>query len=191
MEEMSQIDSLYDLIDPSVDKNNIPDWLVHVKEEIDRGKILDMLTEAYPNIDLAFEGPSMTTILKPGDQIDVQVTCTRPITKYCHVVNVAQGERWYIEPHLTNRSSIIQKKEEGWWLVIGHVQSRSLLSIKRLPYMGWIKGDTDILSLSTLLQFNMPENLTGIVNLKLYLMSDTWRGCDQEYELSFNIAPEQ
>jgi len=59
-------------------------------------------------------------------------------------------------------------KEEGWWLVVGDVAANSLLCIKRISLQ---------LKAKVKLEFTAPE--PGEYAYKLYLMSDSYLGCDQ------------
>uniref|UniRef100_A0A8C3K8M4 Activating signal cointegrator 1 complex subunit 3 n=1 Tax=Calidris pygmaea TaxID=425635 RepID=A0A8C3K8M4_9CHAR len=71
-------------------------------------------------------------------------------------------------------SSLRQKREEGWWVVIGDSKSNSLISIKRLTLQQKVKLD-----------FVAPA--TGTHNYTLYFMSDAYMGCDQEYKFSVDV----
>ena len=68
-------------------------------------------------------------------------------------------------------------KEEGWWLVVGDVAANSLLCIKRISLQ---------LKAKVKLEFTAPE--PGEYAYKLYLMSDSYLGCDQEYELKLKVG---
>uniref|UniRef100_A0A4W6G2K1 Activating signal cointegrator 1 complex subunit 3 n=1 Tax=Lates calcarifer TaxID=8187 RepID=A0A4W6G2K1_LATCA len=69
---------------------------------------------------------------------------------------------------------LLQKREEGWWVVIGDPKSNSLISIKRLTLQQKVKLD-----------FVAP--VMGIHNYTLYFMSDAYMGCDQEYKFSVDV----
>ena len=68
-------------------------------------------------------------------------------------------------------------KEEGWWLVIGDVKSNVLLCIKRITLQ---------LKAKVKLEFMAPE--AGEYAYTLYLMSDSYLGADQEYEMPLKVA---
>ncbi len=72
-------------------------------------------------------------------------------------------------------------KDEGWWLVVGEPSTKQLLSIKRLTLQHRFKGRLD---------FSAPEE-PGTYRYKLYFMSDSWVGCDQEYEFEVHVEPAQ
>jgi pre-mRNA-splicing helicase BRR2 len=70
-----------------------------------------------------------------------------------------------------------QKREEGWWVVIGDPKANSLISIKRLTLQQKAKVKLD---------FTAPS--AGDHTYTLYFMSDSYMGCDQEYK--FNVRVE-
>ncbi len=95
----------------------------------------------------------------------------------------------------------MQKREEGWWLVIGDPKSNrynivlhflleryeiyycitfhvhSLLSIKRLTLQTKSKMKLD---------FTAPSSL-GTHKYTLYFMCDAYMGCDQEYPFNIKV----
>ena len=70
-------------------------------------------------------------------------------------------------------------KDEGWWLILGEVDSNELLALKRL---GFIRGRT-----RTSLAFSSPEEPCQLI-YSLYLISDCYLGLDQQVELCFNFT---
>jgi len=73
-----------------------------------------------------------------------------------------------------------KQKEEGWWLVIGEAESNTLLSVKRVVF-----GD----SAKTKLEFTAPQGEPRKYNLSLYLMSDSYLGCDLEENFELDVTP--
>lgn len=71
------------------------------------------------------------------------------------------------------------RKDENWWLVVGDVNGNQLFAIKRIALQ---KTST------AKLQFAAPE-ITGKVELTLFLMCDSYLGCDQEFEFTLDIKP--
>jgi len=69
------------------------------------------------------------------------------------------------------------KKMENWWLVVGEESTKSLLAIKRV---------TILRKLDVKLEFTVPTE--GKHDLKLYLMSDSYMGVDQEREFTVTAA---
>ncbi|KAH0437006.1 pre-mRNA splicing helicase [Colletotrichum camelliae] len=69
------------------------------------------------------------------------------------------------------------KKLENWWLVVGEEGTKNLLAIKRVTIGRELKVK---------LEFTVPT--AGKHNLKLFLMSDSYVGVDQEREFSIEAA---
>ena len=70
-----------------------------------------------------------------------------------------------------------QPKPEGWWLIVGEKATNRLLAIKRIT-IAW-KSEMK-------LTFVAPE-APGEHLLTLYLLSDCYFGCDQEYDFTVNL----
>ncbi|KAM9426396.1 activating signal cointegrator 1 complex subunit 3 [Pholidichthys leucotaenia] len=71
-------------------------------------------------------------------------------------------------------------KDEGWFLVMGEVDHRELLAVKRV---GYVRRRTAVS-----VAFYTPEK-TGKCIYTLYLMSDSYLGLDQQYDIRLNITP--
>jgi pre-mRNA-splicing helicase BRR2 len=71
-----------------------------------------------------------------------------------------------------------QIKAEGWWLVLGDPVKNELVSIKRVA----MKDDV----MRIPLEFVAPK--PGKYNYKLYLMSDSYIGCDQEFSIVLDVG---
>ncbi|KJZ76611.1 hypothetical protein HIM_03947 [Hirsutella minnesotensis 3608] len=69
------------------------------------------------------------------------------------------------------------KKMENWWLVVGDDKTRNLLAIKRVTIGRELK---------VRLEYTVPT--AGEHSLKLFLMSDSYIGIDQERELTVTAA---
>ncbi len=67
-----------------------------------------------------------------------------------------------------------QVKEEGWWLVLGDPDADELLALKRLSFGG-----------RTTTKLVFPANDAGQrrARLSLQLVSDSYAGLDQQFEL--------
>ncbi|CAI9738835.1 small nuclear ribonucleoprotein 200 kDa helicase-like [Octopus vulgaris] len=113
----------------------------------------------YPNIELTFEVQDKD-IIKSGSTVNVLVTLERE--------DEITGP--VIAPFFP------QKREEGWWVVIGDSKTNSLLSIKRLTLQQKAKVKLDFVAPSV-----------GHHNYILFFMSDAYMGCDQEYKFSINV----
>lgn len=113
----------------------------------------------YPNIELSYDVENKESI-SPGEQVVVNVNLERE--------DEVTGP--VIAPLFP------QKREENWWVVVGDTKTNTLLSIKRLTLAQKAKVKLD---------FNAP-NSSSSYSYTLYLMSDAYMGCDQEYK--FQIA---
>ncbi|MBN3296912.1 U520 helicase, partial [Amia calva] len=113
----------------------------------------------YPNIELSYEVAEKDDVKSGGP-----------------VVVLVQLER---EEEVTGpviAPLFPQKREEGWWVVIGDPKSNSLISIKRLTLQQKAKVKLDFVAPAL-----------GIHNYTLYFMSDAYMGCDQEYKFSVDV----
>uniref|UniRef100_A0A8C4NRA2 Activating signal cointegrator 1 complex subunit 3 n=1 Tax=Dicentrarchus labrax TaxID=13489 RepID=A0A8C4NRA2_DICLA len=70
-------------------------------------------------------------------------------------------------------------KDEGWFLVMGEVDRRELLAVKRV---GYVRNHTAVS-----VAFYTPEK-TGKCIYTLYLMSDSYLGLDQQYDIHLNVT---
>ncbi|KAM6995450.1 activating signal cointegrator 1 complex subunit 3 isoform 1-T2 [Tautogolabrus adspersus] len=73
-----------------------------------------------------------------------------------------------------------KNKDEGWFLVVGEVDRRELLAVKRI---GYVRNRTTVS-----VAFYTPEK-TGRCIYTLYLMSDSYLGLDQQYDIHLNVTP--
>uniref|UniRef100_A0A8D3CU86 U5 small nuclear ribonucleoprotein 200 kDa helicase n=1 Tax=Scophthalmus maximus TaxID=52904 RepID=A0A8D3CU86_SCOMX len=113
----------------------------------------------YPNIELSYEVAEKDNI-KSGSPVLVQVQLER--------------EEEVTGPVIA--PLFPQKREEGWWVVIGDPKSNSLISIKRLTLQQKAKVKLDFVA-----------PVMGVHNYTLYFMSDAYMGCDQEYKFSADV----
>uniref|UniRef100_T1JH32 U5 small nuclear ribonucleoprotein 200 kDa helicase n=1 Tax=Strigamia maritima TaxID=126957 RepID=T1JH32_STRMM len=138
-------------------------------EDEDRNKLLQLNDSAmadvarfcnrYPNIELTYEVQDKES-LKSGSPVNVVVQLERE--------DEVTGP--VIAPFFP------QKREEGWWVVIGDPKNNSLISIKRLTLQQKAKVKLD---------FVAPQ--AGDHTYTLYFMSDSYMGCDQEYKFAIDI----
>ncbi|CAF4053652.1 unnamed protein product, partial [Rotaria sp. Silwood2] len=113
----------------------------------------------YPNIEVSYEIPDKDDITS-GSTVNVNVALER--------ADEVSGP--VIAPLFP------QKREEGWWLVIGELKTNALISIKRLTLQQ---------KAQVVLDFTAPS--AGTHNYILYFMSDAYMGCDHEYKFSLDI----
>jgi len=117
----------------------------------------------YPNIELTYEVQEKEN-LSSGNPVNVMVTLERE--------DEVTGP--VIAPFYP------QKREEGWWVVIGNPKTNSLISIKRLTLSQKAKVKLDFVAPSP-----------GHHSYQLYFMSDSYLGCDQEYKFAVDVKEPQ
>uniref|UniRef100_A0A672U547 Activating signal cointegrator 1 complex subunit 3 n=1 Tax=Strigops habroptila TaxID=2489341 RepID=A0A672U547_STRHB len=71
-------------------------------------------------------------------------------------------------------------KDEGWFLILGEVDKKELIALKRTGYV----RNRNTISVA----FYTPET-PGKCIYTLYLMSDSYLGMDQQYDIYLNIIP--
>lgn len=105
----------------------------------------------------------------------------------------------------------MQKREEGWWVVIGDPKSNSLISIKRLTLQQKAKVSPALMPKAVVcyscvvlkkvlwellitwavfipqVKLDFVAPVVGVHNYTLYYMSDAYMGCDQEYKFSMDV----
>ena len=69
-----------------------------------------------------------------------------------------------------------QKREEGWWVVVGDAKNNSLVSIKRVTLQQKAKVKLELIAPAP-----------GHHSYTIYYMSDSYTGCDQEYKFSIDV----
>lgn len=71
-------------------------------------------------------------------------------------------------------------KDEGWFLIIGDIENREVVALKRVGYLRGASRQS--------LAIYTPET-PGRVIYTLYLMSDAYLGLDQQYDICLDIIP--
>lgn len=71
-------------------------------------------------------------------------------------------------------------KDEGWFIILGEVETQDLIAIKRL---GFVRGQTNVQ-----LSFYTPEAV-GRAIFTVYLISDSYQGLDQQYDICLDVIP--
>lgn len=165
------VNSVFDVLD--LDDDVRESLLSNFKPD----QVSDIATfcNSYPNIELTFEtdieesGEVMT-----GESITVTVNIKRD-----------DDDEDEDEASVSNLGKVVcprfhHEKMESWWVVIGDSNSNALLSIKRVAFGKGTK---------TKLEFTAPED-PGDYCFKLNLMSDSYMGCDQEYDINVTVVPD-
>jgi pre-mRNA-splicing helicase BRR2 len=143
-------------------------------EDEDRNHILGFTQEqlsnvavfcnSYPNIEVTFDGNVQA---EKGSTVAVTVLLQR---------DGDDEEEDTIPAVVCPRYPA--EKLESYWLVIGDSSSNSLYCIKRVSFGKRNKAK---------LQFIAPDD-PGKYNLTLYLMSDSYLGCDQEFDVQLEVS---
>ena len=126
-------------------------------------KVANAWLARYPDVVVEFEVINSEDIIA-GEPVIMAVSLNR------------EGDQ---EPAPVSAPRFPGRKDENWWLVVGNVEANQLLAIKRISLQN---------SATAKLQFAAPEQ-HGATELTLFLMSDSWLGCDQELEVALNVKP--
>ncbi|KND04164.1 ATP-dependent RNA helicase BRR2 [Spizellomyces punctatus DAOM BR117] len=120
----------------------------------------------YPNVDISYDISDRQ--VRQGEAVTIKVVMEREMDE--DEADTAVGP--VIAPYYPT------KKDEGWWVVVGDAQDKTLLAIKRttLQKRGQVKLD-----------FVAPENKLGKLECRLYFMCDAYVGVDQEYEFELEV----
>ena len=98
---------------------------------------------------------------------------------------IATGQSVVINVNLEREDEVVgpviapffpQKREEGWWVVIGDPRNNALVSIKRQTLLQKAKVKLDFVTPSP-----------GQHSYTIYFMSDSYTGCDQEYKFDIDV----
>ncbi|EPQ63005.1 Bgt-317 [Blumeria graminis f. sp. tritici] len=129
-------------------------------------KAADFTNTKYPNIELDFEVEDPLNITA-GSPAYLKIKITRGV----EVDEAADIDATVHAPFYPN------PKMENWWLVVGEESSKTLLANKRI---------TIGRSLNLRLEYTIPT--AGDHDLKLFLMSDSYVGIDQDPCFSVTVA---
>jgi pre-mRNA-splicing helicase BRR2 len=121
----------------------------------------------YPNIELEFDLVDPDDITA-GAPAYIKIKITRDVDDEDESANVDTTVHAPFYP---------VKKMENWWLVIGDESSKTLLAIKRIT-IGRL--------LNLRLEYTVPT--PGEHHLKLFLMSDSYVGVDQDPSFTVTVA---
>jgi len=157
--EGKPIESVFDLVEMGIDE--MRDLL-----QLSNSQLQDIIEflKRFPNVDMAYEVREGDDI-SAGDNVTVQVTLERDMTNSLSEVGPVHAPRFP------------KPKEEGWWLVIGDSSTNQLLAIKRVALQKRARVK---------LEFSAPAE-AGRKDYMIYLMSDSYLGCDQEYEFAVDV----
>jgi pre-mRNA-splicing helicase BRR2 len=150
------VESVFDIMDMEDDaRNSLLQFSDVQMQDVAR------FCNRYPNIDLTYEVQDKDNIVS-GEQVVVVVKLERE--------DEEETLPQVIAPFFP------QKREEGWWVVIGDPKTNSLASIKRMTLQSKAKVKLD---------FTAPA--PGSHKYVLYFMCDAYMGCDQEYPFTVKV----
>ncbi|KAM0836389.1 hypothetical protein ACQ4PT_062371 [Festuca glaucescens] len=156
------IESIFDLAEMSADE--MRDLL-----QLSNSQLQDIgeFFKRFPNVDMAYEVYEGDDI-RAGDNVTLQVTLERDMS------NLPSSE---VGP--VHAPRFPKPKEEGWWLVVGDASgsTKQLLAIKRVALQKRARVK---------LEFTAAAE-PGRKDYMIYLMSDSYLGCDQEYEFTVDV----
>jgi len=146
-------------------------------EDDDREALLQMTPEqmghvaafcnAWPNIETSFDVSDQE--VEAGGDVTVSVKLER---------DVDEDEDGEVGVVLAPRFP--RRKVENWWIVVGELNTNSLLGIKRVT----IGRQPMVVKVPV----HAPSD-AGDYNLKLLVMSDSYMGADQEYTFELTVVP--
>jgi pre-mRNA-splicing helicase BRR2 len=154
------------------------------------------ICNAYPNIETKFQVSydEEQQDEDAGDEEENEIPFTLDIELSKDVEEEDEIEEWVTFKHYQPDSP----KQISRWLVVGSMQTKELLSIKRFSFNAKNSrietvqdedGEEETKCVyRTKLSWSLNKEIfeqvkKGEDKLKLYLMSDSWVGCDQEYDI--------
>ena len=160
------IETVYDVIELDDDVRT------DILKNMSKDQVSDIATfcNSYPSIELNYQTSFNNDPVQVGEAVTVMISLQR------EGIDDEEGE---VEYGVVIAPRYPVKKIESYWLVIGDSKSNTLLSIKRITLQS---------KLNVKLDFVTPEE-TGEHTLMLYLMSDSYLGCDQISEIKMNVIP--
>jgi pre-mRNA-splicing helicase BRR2 len=176
LETYTNVDCLFSITDifefmDAMDPSENPNYAALVKSlglsQTQLAQAANFTNSKYPNIELEFE------LEDPDD-----ITAGAPAYIKVKIVRDVDEEDESADVDTTVHAPFYPvKKMENWWLVVGDEKSKTLLAIKRI---------TIARSLNVRLEYTVPT--PGDHELKLFLMSDSYVGVDQDPSFKVTVA---
>ncbi|KAF5776704.1 putative RNA helicase [Helianthus annuus] len=120
----------------------------------------------YPDIELSYQVLDSDNV-KAGEDFTLVVTLERDLEGTTDV-------------GLVDAPRYPKAKEEGWWVVVGDTESNEVLANRRVYLQRKSRVELD--------NITAPSE-PGEKRLTLYLMCDSYVGCDQEYSFAVDVKP--
>ncbi|KAI9356548.1 Sec63 Brl domain-containing protein [Zopfochytrium polystomum] len=148
--------------------------------QIDRRAMAEVAAyvNRYPSVEVTYDIGSEDSPVKKGESVNVVVQLERAEDED-EDEGAAPKKQADVGPVIA--PFFPARKDEGWWVVIGDKAANSLLAIKRttLQQRAVVKLD-----------FAAPGphiGEAGKVDLKIYLVCDSYLGVDQEYDFTIEV----
>ncbi|XP_028784629.1 DExH-box ATP-dependent RNA helicase DExH12 [Neltuma alba] len=158
LEHPKKIESVFDLVEMEDDERC---ELLQMSES--QLSDIAQFCNRFPNIDMSYEVLESDSV-RAGEDVTVLVTLERDLEGRTEVGPV-------------DAPRYPKAKEEGWWLVVGDTKNNLLLAIKRVSLQRKLKAKLD---------FAAPSE-AGKKSYTIYLMCDSYMGCDQEYNFTVDV----
>lgn len=160
------IESVFDILSLQDDVRND---LLQLTDE----KMADVaiFCNAYPNIDVTFSIEDEEEICA-GDPVTMLVKVEREVDEEDMDEDDANNLGKVCAPFYP------KEKKEGWWIVVGDTTTNTIYCLKRVS----LKQVQNVK-----LEFMAPEE-PGDYVFSLFCMSDSYLGCDQEFEIPLTVA---
>ncbi|CAD6448180.1 e3c46375-32a4-49fd-b501-acdc5ebb3dba [Sclerotinia trifoliorum] len=166
----SGIKDIFEFMD-AMDPSENPDYEALIKRlglsQTQLAQAAYFTNSKYPNIELDFEVEDPEEIVS-GSPAYIKIKIVRDVDEDDDSAEVDMSVHAPFYP---------AKKMENWWLVVGDESSKTLLAIKRVT-IGKV--------LNLRLEFTVPT--PGEHDLKLFLMSDSYVGVDQDPSFHVSVA---
>jgi len=160
------IESVFDILSLEDDVRN---KLLQLSD--DKMADVAIFCNSYPNIDVTF-----------SIEDEEGVCAGDPVTMFVKVEREVDEEEMD-ERSINNLGTVCaplypKEKKEGWWIVVGDTATNTIYCLKRvsLQQVQNVK-----------LEFMAPEE-PGDYVFSLFCMSDSYLGCDQEFEIPLTVA---
>lgn len=160
------IESVFDILSLQDDvRNNL------LQLSDDKMADVAVFCNTYPNIDVTFSIEDEDGICA-GDPVTMAVKVEREV-----------DDEDMDEGNITDLGTVCapfypKEKKEGWWVVVGDTTTNTIYCLKRV-------GLQQVQTVK--LEFMAPEE-PGDYVFSLFCMSDSYLGCDQEFEIPLTVA---
>lgn len=167
------VEDVFDVIEMEDDQR------AQLLQGLSNGQIAEVAeyVNRYPILDVAFEVQEEAEEITAGSVITLKVSVEREWDE--------DGDECEDEcedgaaPGKVIAPFYPYARNEGWWLVVGDRRTHSLLTIKRVSVGR---------ELTAMLEFEAPEE-AGPHALALYMICDSYMGCDSVHEIKLNVLP--